>query len=203
MKILKSINNFFINWLLIYKNLNHMKNVFLIIFLAVFYLQTFAQNRLPDAQRFDYTEVINVDSMKKDLLFGYVKVWLGKNYKSANSVIQVEDKETGKIIVKAITSTYIETWAKKHDGGKVDYILEIDVKDNKVRLHFYNYVHDCYNCKGNGSGGSLLNEKPACGTFSLLKKYFESIKDQADDERILIINRFKEEMKKIKTNNDW
>jgi hypothetical protein len=180
-----------------------MKKFALIIVIIMLHLQLFAQSRLPDDKRFDYTEIINVDSVKKDLLFGYVKVWLGKTYKSANNVIQVEDKETGKIIVKAITSTYIENWAKKHDGGKVDYILEIDVKDNKVKLHFYNYSHNCYNCKGNGSGGSLLNEKPACGTFSLLKKYFEKIKDQADDERILIINSFKEEMKKIKTNNDW
>lgn len=54
-----------------------------------------------------YTEVVNVDtSLSKLELYSRAKEWFAKAYNSSQNVIQIEDKESGKIVGKALSQVY-------------------------------------------------------------------------------------------------
>ena len=64
--------------------------------------------------------------------------WIAKNYASPKDVIQMQDKEAGTIIVKAV---YQYIWvfdpvSKNSTPVNVDYSLSVYVKDKKMKTEF-------------------------------------------------------------------
>ena len=47
-----------------------------------------------------YSEIVKVDSTSSPELYLRAKTWFVRNFNSANNVIQLDDKESGKIIGK-------------------------------------------------------------------------------------------------------
>lgn len=78
------------------------------------------------------TCIINVPNANKDDLFVEVSRWIALNYRSANDVIQLSDKASGSIIAKGIFQN--GSWAN------VLHTLQIDVKDNKVRVQVLSLI---------------------------------------------------------------
>lgn len=93
--------------------------------------------------KYQSTGIIQVDSLKKDQLFSKTKEWIALNYKSANDVIQLADKETSKIILKGNFSTSM--FMKQ---GWLGHTLVFDFKDGKLR---YLYTDFSYYSEGSGS----------------------------------------------------
>lgn len=92
-----------------------------------------------------FNEVIQVDSITKDLLYYNAKVFFAEVFKSANDVIQMDDKENGVLIGKGFTNVYAK--AVFRDGliiyldftGTVQmwYTIKIQCKDNRYKYDIY------------------------------------------------------------------
>jgi hypothetical protein len=90
---------------------------------------------------YEYTEVVKVDSsFKKDDLYKNAKLYFVNSYKSANDVIQYDEKSEGRIIGKgffkevdtydAFLTVTIYTW-------NVNYSTEIICKEGKYKYRMY------------------------------------------------------------------
>ena len=94
--------------------------------------------------KYEYSEVVFLDSTyKKDMLYKNSKLFFTNAFKSAKDVIQYDDREEGKVIVKGNFSVegsqsgillpfFIEEW-------KIDFSLEIFSKDGKYRYRLYDF----------------------------------------------------------------
>jgi hypothetical protein len=119
----------------------HILQLFLMPFLITF---AFGQTLKLDSLSNKYlsTGTVFVDSIKKDILFLKAKEWIALNYKSANDVIQLADKETCKIILKGAFSTSM--FMKE---GWLEHTLVLDFKDGKFK---YSYTDFSYYSSGSG-----------------------------------------------------
>lgn len=84
-------------------------------------------------------EIVDIQGQKKDQLFEASKVWIAKSFKSANNVIQYQDRATGTIIGKGNIQFpcegFIDCGAFGND--KVNFTIQIDTKDDKARVSIY------------------------------------------------------------------
>ena len=65
--------------------------------------------------KINYSEVVNVDSVKKEELYNRAKHWLVETFNSAKDVIQIDDKENGEIVGKGYFKSW---WVLGWYGGK-------------------------------------------------------------------------------------
>lgn len=125
-----------------------MKNIRYCILLgtATFFLtsSTFGQKDTPNfpidslTAKIVYSDVIHVDTLaKKQELFSKVREWFAKAYKSSTNVIQMEDKESGKIVGKALMQVYY----KNRPNGYINYTLSIQVKDGRYKYEVTDFYH--------------------------------------------------------------
>jgi hypothetical protein len=105
----------------------------------------------------------------KSELFALINKWISINYNSSKSVIQMNDLESGTIIIKGINSVNYKNLgnvlnpkiATEFSEMKFNHIIEINIKDNKFRIIYklvdlatddfgYNAMTlDCINLNGN------------------------------------------------------
>ena len=177
-----------------------LKFTFLFIF-AFTSCKIFGQDLPVDAETklISYTKVVDAPETSKAELYSRANEWFAKNYKSAQSVLQMQDKEAGKLVGKAICKTTL----RGYDAGYVNYTISIFVKDNKYKYEVTNLYHD----KGLsqiGSGGVLENEKPDCGGLKMFTKQWLTIKTQTDaDVNALIANLTLAMSEKVKAKDDF
>lgn len=171
-----------------------IKNSFLLAILCLFALPTFGQTE----NNLEYMEIIEVPNKTKSEIHSLVNEWVAKKFVSAKSVIQMNDKEAGKIICKGNFSVEMKVGMGTYSGSFIEFIISIDSKDGKMRV----LINELYHKGGEklASGGSLSNEKPDCGTLTMSKKNWQDIKNQAKKECISIINSLKN---KVLSNDKW
>lgn len=104
---------------------------------AGFVVPEFRESLDPDEQAISY---IDQHGKTKNDAYVAAHTWIAKNFNSANDVIQMQDKEAGQIIVKAV---YPFTWYVEGDLGTkypyssyVQYTLSLYVKDKKIKTEF-------------------------------------------------------------------
>ena len=79
-----------------------------------------------------YSEVVYVDSLaNKEQLFSRAREWFAKAYKSSTNVIQMEDKESGKIVGKALMKVYHKALGLTYPSGYINYTISIYLKDGR------------------------------------------------------------------------
>lgn len=76
-------------------------------------------------------EYLQSHDFDKSTSFSRAMSWIAKNYNSANDVIQLQDRETGVVLVKAITP-FIVFQNTRH----ANYTMEVRFKDNKSKITF-------------------------------------------------------------------
>lgn len=94
----------------------------------------------PNSNKYQTIGIIYVDSIKKDDLFLRAKHWAALNYRSANDVIQLADKESSKIILKGnFQDSFLVTdcW--------LGHTLVLDFKDGKVRYLYTDFSYSDMN----------------------------------------------------------
>ncbi|MFN8406975.1 MAG: DUF4468 domain-containing protein [Sphingobacteriaceae bacterium] len=96
----------------------------------------------PTSNKYQSTGIIYVDSIKKDDLFLRAKHWAVLNYRSANDVIQLADKESSKIILKG---NYATTMFMK--GCWLEHTLILDFKDGKIRYTYNDFGYSDSNSR--------------------------------------------------------
>jgi hypothetical protein len=89
-----------------------------------------------------YTEVVVLDTtFKKDELHSRARVWFAKTYKSANSIIQMDDKEEGKIVGRASIPLKYNNMPIITSAGSISYNISVYVKDGKYKYEFADFQH--------------------------------------------------------------
>jgi len=92
------------------------------------------------------TGVFEVKGKTKAEIFSLINKWVSVNYKSAKNVLQMNDLESGTIIIKGINETVYknllkEMWPrakylKKYSKIEFNHLIEINIKDNRFRIIF-------------------------------------------------------------------
>lgn len=116
----------------------------ILILVLIFPAISFSQNFIIDNH--SVTGVFEAKGKTKSELFSALNRWITLHYKSANSVIQLNDPESGTIIVKGVNSV-VYTNADKilYPNNKnisstsesfFNHTLEINIKDDRFRIIF-------------------------------------------------------------------
>ena len=118
-----------------------MKKVFLLIVLLIAGI-TNAQEFTNDTK--SITGVFEVKEKTKSEIFSSINKWITLNYNSSKTVLQMNDLESGTIIIKGINEVTYKNSAKelypkdKYVGEntttKFNHLIEINIKDNKFRV---------------------------------------------------------------------
>jgi hypothetical protein len=77
------------------------------------------------------TEVVELEGFSKDEIYTKTKLWIAQSYKSPQDVLQLDDKESGVIVIKGIFEI---------SPAYVHYTFTIKIKDGKMKLdtnHIY------------------------------------------------------------------
>jgi hypothetical protein len=148
-----------------------------------------------------YTNVIKVDGVTKDQLYNRAKIFFVKNYKSANDVIQLDDKETGQIVGKGIIKVIHNT---ELIGGpfeaKFSHTLSVTVKDGRYKYEFTNLVE-----LGSFTTMGKTPDRPIEDIVFSKRNYYQTLVIDAHGEFSQFIQSLIDEMNKKSDNekDDW
>lgn len=156
-----------------------MKNSIIII--LFFSFPIFGQTIIKDSISGKYQSqgIVSIDSVKADVIFTKAKEWITINYKSANDVIQLADKESLKIIVKGNfkTSMFMK-------DGWIAHTLILDFKDNKLR-----YSYSDFSYYSSGSGNLEFESKSLGFKKSIIKTTEKNLQTSIDGlKKYIIVN---------------
>lgn len=87
----------------------------------------------------EVSNVYEISGKNQSQIFNGAKEWIALNFKSANDVIQSEDKDTGTIIAKGSTiyqCNGVGDCLMNLADSNLEFTLKIDTKDEKARLTF-------------------------------------------------------------------
>jgi hypothetical protein len=106
-----------------------------------------------NTQKVTYENVKEVDNTSKAELYYRAISWVNKTYKSSKDVIQYSDKDVGKIILKPTYFSYVKSLFGSVLIGQWNYVLTIQVKDNKYKYTFTDFYEEATNknCKSLGA----------------------------------------------------
>lgn len=85
--------------------------------------------------------VIDFPGKSKSEIFNSVNLWVAKNYRSSNDVVQLQDKEAGTIVCKGGKYVTIKSMGKDVQLFH-NHSLQIDIKEGKMRAIFDNIWWD-------------------------------------------------------------
>ncbi|MFH1118713.1 MAG: DUF4468 domain-containing protein [Bacteroidota bacterium] len=147
-----------------------------------------------------YTDIITLDTtFKRNLLFSNASEWFAKTYKSSKDVIQLSDREGGKIVGKAAMKVYHKALGTDNFSGYVNYTISIYVKEGKFKYEITDFTHSGApaGSYGNAEGWYTRDGK-------MWRKYFDYYLQQIDQNTKSLIGELKQSMMKrdVGSNND-
>lgn len=126
-------------------------------------------------------------ALSKDEIYKNSKLAIVEIFKDANSVIQIDDKETGEIVGKGFSYFYVNSMGQKI-RNTVKFTISISIREKKYRIKIYNI-----------SGYSGISEIP----FSIIdcnenykKRRYKEMIDSLDNELKNILSTLKEKINK-------
>jgi hypothetical protein len=169
-----------------------MKKIYLIlaITLSVSTIKAQVIKELPvdESGGINFSEVVEVANQSKDDLYLKAKAFFVNNFKSANNVIQMDDKEDGIIIGKGNSDFSISPGMGVNVYMKINFTIKIQSKDNKFK-------YDIYDIYYSGSYGDVPAE-----TWFSEKNYYKSngkprgVNEQYKDKTLAKINSIKQSL---------
>tara|TARA_B100000401_G_scaffold396766_1_gene306477 strand:+ start:220 stop:768 length:549 start_codon:yes stop_codon:yes gene_type:complete len=150
-----------------------------------------------------FENIIKVDDVSKSDLYLRANEWFAKTFNSANSVIQMQDKEAGKIIGKGNITAYGHY--KNFESGIWKFTVSFTAKEGRFRYVISDIYHETGGYENvKGAGGDIKNEKPACGKWYLTKGQWNKIKARAYTQFQDIANDLEESMTiTLSEDDDW
>ncbi len=85
-------------------------------------------------ENFEWDVIIDVPETTKEELYSRTKMFISENWKSAQAVIQNDDKDNGIILIKGITSVGIQANFAAYVDFKFNNTIKFMFKDNKCRI---------------------------------------------------------------------
>ncbi len=180
-----------------------MKKVIIIaVLLPLFALaqKKVSETNFPEVSgEINYTEVVNVDtSIKKDELFNRTKAWFVDNYKSANDVIQMQDKDAGIIMGKGIfTYGYNPVSLSDRVTVNISHTVKIYVKDGKYKYEITDLSGRYYST---GGYSNLVIKNDGIGYN---KRNYEKLCESINASVLQTIASLKKAMQKPITSKDF
>lgn len=157
-----------------------------------------------------YSEIVYVDSLaNKQELFSRVREWFAKAYKSSTNVIQMEDKENGKIVGKALLKIYFTALGMQQDGGYINYTIAIYIKDGKYKYEitdFYHtgiYVNSSVGKQPDGGACEILIKEKKGFWGNSYKRTYERYIFQMDENIKALVSDLKAAMTTKTKNEEW
>jgi hypothetical protein len=148
-------------------------------------------------------KVIDSLNFSKQELYVRARAFIAYSFKNSKNVIQMDDKDAGKIICKgSMTPASKGTFGMTYQNN-VDFTLTIDVRDGKYRALISEIYHSGLGPKKEYAGGAIENEKPACGTFFIPKKDWDKMKEAIKAEASAYLDSLKTAMNKEVKKDDF
>ena len=103
-----------------------------------------------------YTQIVECGEATKEQLYIILNYWFTATFNDANSVIKLNDKDTGVIIAEGYVSDIAG-----HMGGMNAYgisirpIIKVDIKDKKIRITYTVQYYDVIKSSGGGIMGAI------------------------------------------------
>jgi len=104
------------------------------------------------SQEFEYEEkvitgIFEAEGKNKSEIFSSINKWIALNYNSAQNVVQLNDKESGTIIVKGINEAMYKNvmkemypknkYMQEYNTVEFNHTMEINIKDNRYRIIYH------------------------------------------------------------------
>lgn len=170
-----------------------MKKIFFTCLFICSSFYCFSQIEVKKEEFPDYQGVVTVEGKAMDDIYSNIKAWIAMNFKSANDVIQLDDKDNGKLIVKGNVVVYFTALKKKYPA-RVNFTLSVDVRENRFRYTYL--VTDVKDESGQGSPSIMkaINEKPkrpniieikeeiAASFSKMIEDIYNSINDDSSED---------------------
>lgn len=155
----------------------------------------------PTTNLITYSEVIEAGGISKADLYVRAGTWFTRTFKSSKSVLELQDKEAGKLIGKGGLPVFIKTpLVGTVDAGTVMATITVLCKDGKYKYTIDNLRHERPYGKYSDQwvdAGSLEQEKPKVGMMGRpSKKEWNDIKASVDKEIKTMIIDLKKSMAK-------
>lgn len=83
-----------------------------------------------------YQRIVDIPNVKQDVIYEQSRQWVARNFRSANAVIQYQDKDTGSIIGKGTSDIPCKGLSCFGSTQTLNFTLQIDAKDNRARISF-------------------------------------------------------------------
>lgn len=127
-----------------------MKRIILLFTTLAIYTISYSQEdlykqKLPLDKDFNinFNDVVEVDSVPSDELYSRAREWFVDTYKSADDVLQMEDKESGKLLGKAYTDIYVLSIGMRIKI-KMYYTIKVFTKEGRYKyqvtdIHYQGY----------------------------------------------------------------
>jgi len=109
-----------------------MKFLTTLFLLALTFIDCAGYENITDKER--YFEYIGEHPLNQEEAFDASMEWVAKSFVSANTVIQLQNKEQGKIILQAVGSYYYDILNTHLVSYR--YTLSITIRDNKSKYEF-------------------------------------------------------------------
>ncbi|MBI1342132.1 MAG: DUF4468 domain-containing protein [Terrimonas sp.] len=150
---------------------------------------SFAQKR--ESEPLEAHKIIQADSISKNELYNRAMSWIAETFKSANNVIQLQDKENGKILIKGAIKYDAPAFSPGTNySGNFFFTLSLEFKDGKYKYDIDNVYHQAY-----------LSRYSEGGIY--LDKGKKKIRAQAEAEILSLQNSLEIAMKREYKLNDW
>lgn len=154
-----------------------------------------------------YTDVVHIDSSSKSDLYDRAKLWVANSYKDSKRVIQLDDKETGRILTKGNFTTFFK-WrmmgTERPAFGHANFTMDILIKDGKYKATIYNISFKSDENTG-GLGGTITSSTICPVRWPMVRQskmddMYADLKKHIDIECKATLIELKEAMqKKIET----
>ena len=148
--------------------------------------------------KISYEGVVKIDGASQSDLYVKANEWFVNAFNSANSVIQMQDKESGKIMGKGS----IPVTRMGYPAGYFYFTVKFTAREGRYKYVITDIYHDEKDLKS--SGGAMENEKPDCSSMLMLKRQWKKLKIQADNQFIELSSNLANHMQDTASeDDDW
>ena len=109
------------------------RTVFVLAVLGTILLGCASARQAPSSAMAPMEEIVN-HPHSKDKAFTRAQRWAAQTFVSANEVIQMEDRESGTLVMKGVRQMPI--YGMIGEEGFFNYTLTLDIRDQKMRITY-------------------------------------------------------------------
>jgi hypothetical protein len=167
----------------------------IVIFFLLLISSVKAQDSIPLKDgKLHFEEVVEVLNNSKENLYSKGKIWFVDNFKSADDVLQMDDKEAGILIGKGYRDIYVDTkimGSIQKYKTRAFYTIKIQIKEGKYKLDIYDIYYYSYPTNGYRSGTTYIAGQPAVKSYP--ETWFLNSETYSNQKAIIAVNSYKKE----------